>query len=185
MQNRIEELRPHEKAGERNLCQFTELFQRHSADAMALAYSRLSNRADAEEVVQDAFLDAYRNLPRLRDPQKFGGWMRSIVINHCVDLIRRKSRKEKLHRESALTRDFVTPAEDLKEERTQAVTEAINSLPDLYREPLVLRHLRQLSYQQVAQALSVPLDTVRTRIARGDAMLREKLQRLIRRGGVE
>lgn len=181
--NPLEEIRPSQEAGERNLDYFAKLFEQHSADAMALAYSKLSNRADAEEVVQNSFLDAYRTLPKLRDPQRFGGWLRSIVLNQCADFVRSKIRRNKLHEEAAKMRPVETPVvDDPQTERMSAVLEALNALPDTYREPLTLRHIRGYSYSKIAQAMSLPLDTVRTRLCRGDAMLKAKLQRLVRRG---
>ncbi|MCK6470300.1 MAG: RNA polymerase sigma factor [Planctomycetes bacterium] len=168
--------------------QFWQLVERFRADLINQAFAILGNQADAEDVAQDALCRAYVDLHKLQDPRKLGAWLRKINRCHAIDLLRRRkaAREERLAtgEAAALTktrfpRRRATPGHG---EQTEAdrIIQAVDALPEAFREVVVLHYWEKLTLAQVAERLGVPPGTVRSRIARADALLLVKLQALAR-----
>jgi RNA polymerase sigma factor (sigma-70 family) len=171
---------------------FGALVDRYQGQAYALAYSLLGDWAEAQDMAQEAFLRAYRNLDLLADPARFGPWLRRIVFGTCVDWARRF--RPELFRSThdnpgggpsgfggeAATAGASGPGAGpleqlLLRELSQVVLEAIAALPDRQRVPLTLFHLDGLSHEKVARFLGVPVGTVRSLVSRARAALRPLL----------
>jgi RNA polymerase sigma-70 factor (ECF subfamily) len=167
---------------------FDELVRRHQARALHIAYQILRNHEDAVEVAQDAFVNVYRHIQTFRGDAEFTTWLHQIVVN----LARNKHRWWKRRGRSAsvsldaplpgtdgdLSRDPPSPADAPDAELVQAelvrqVDAAMEKLPRKFREVLVLRNGEELSYEEIAGVLRCSVGTVKSRIARARAALRE------------
>jgi RNA polymerase sigma-70 factor (ECF subfamily) len=165
---------------------FEQIVRHYSAPLFSLA-ARLVGTAEAEDVVQETFLRAYRGLESFRGESSLKTWLYAIALN------RARARHSTLARLKTLfssrsQRDEVTDVLDdaadpaaspeeatlVKEQRAR-LRAAIRELPEEFRTAVILRDLEGLSYQEVAAVLSVPIGTVRSRIARGRSLLKEAL----------
>ena len=127
-----------------------------------------------EDLLQDVWLDVFRGLPRLADPQAFRAWVYRIARDRAFGLLRKGRREEPLGAidvpdESADEGEF-TP------EDAARIHAALDELPPEQREVLVLRFLEDMSYDEIARVTSQPLGTVRSRIHYGKRALRRALQ---------
>ena len=163
---------------------FEPLMRRHNQRLFRAARAVLGSDAEAEDVVQEAYIRAYSVLGRYQ-PGNFGGWMLSIVVNEARTRRRTASRRETLLRERtgaqgapivpspSPTSNPETLASDLQLRRL--IESAIDTLPEDQRIVLVLRELEQLSTRETAEAVGVTEVAVRSRLHRGKAALREVL----------
>lgn len=167
---------------------FEAIVQQYSGMIFSLA-ARLVGPSEAEDVVQETFLRAFRGLERFRGDSSLKTWLYTIALN----------RVRARHGSMARLRQFFVapkPADDdsffdildraqdpgdspeetaLVSERRRRLRAAIRALPEEFRESVVLRDLEGLSYEEIAGVLDVPIGTVRSRIARGRAQLKETL----------
>lgn len=156
-------------------------FEQRLADcgplAYRVAYGVLRNVADAEEVAQDSLLRAYRHFDRLRDPQRFRGWLARISFRLALDRARSAKRREV--RETLWSRPSAIPTtEELAASREfQAhFDQAMEELPAKLRLVLLLSAMEGHSLEEVAAMLGVPLGTVKSRIFAARKKLAEKLR---------
>jgi RNA polymerase sigma-70 factor (ECF subfamily) len=177
------------KEGETHL--FDILVQRYSSRAYQIAYGVLGAREDAEEVAQDVFVRIYKALPNFRGDSEFTTWMYRIAMN----LARNKYRYNKSR--GANKKISMQETTDESESRTlvqvpeprlspdsevgldefqKEVIREMESLPELYREALILRNVEEMSYEQIADVLGCKLGTIKSRIARAREELRRRLQ---------
>lgn len=135
---------------------------------------------DVEDVLQEAFIKAYRHLREFDGKSRFSSWIYRIVRNQTIDTARKKHLKTTVsieeHDLANLLRDEADPEGDLaRKEELGRVEDAIRSLPDTYRDALVLRFLEEKSYEEIMDILHVPKGTVATLIRRGRALLMKEL----------
>ena len=175
---------------------FDELVAAYTQKLYRLAYGLLGNHHDAEEVVQESFVRAYRGLDHFRGDSSFETWMHRITVN----LARNKFHWNR-RRGAGMTVSLSEPYEsaddsepvteiDLpdtsyspdrlmqKAEMQKNVAGGMNALPESLREAMVLRHVKDMSYEEIAGILNCPVGTVKSRIARGRELLREYLMKL-------
>ena len=128
-------------------------------------------RADVEDLVQDVFLAAWKRLDALRDPAAFGGWIAMIARNRAIDF----------HRSSVesveLPDNLAAPGSTESRSEALAVLETIKSLPEAYRETLVLRLVEGLTGPEIADRTGLTAASVRVNLHRGMKLLRETLER--------
>lgn len=169
---------------------FCELVRPYQRGIYIRALSILRNKADAEEVVQETILKAFRNLVQFRNQSRFSTWFIQIAINEARIKLRKDKRYmfESLeYRLSAddgrselneLLQSRETPLDSLeKKELCAAVSRTLNSLAPKYRSVLVLRELRELSTVDTARALGISETNVKTRLWRAHRQLRTALAR--------
>lgn len=162
---------------------FREIVDRHHARLYEVVFRIVRNRADAEEVTQETFLRAYRNLDRFAFDSALYTWLYRIAVNAAVDLAKRRKRKAHLsldHEEASLAAAIPahgpTPsAGGEREEMVALVREGIDALPEPFRSILVMREYGDLSYEQLAETLEVPKGTVESRLFRARMRLRDWL----------
>ncbi|TNY37890.1 RNA polymerase sigma factor SigE [Thermomonospora catenispora] len=156
-----------------------EIVREHSARVFRLAYRLTGNRYDAEDLTQDVFVRVFRSLSSYT-PGTFEGWLHRITTNLFLDRARRRQRI----RMDALPEDAADrlhgrepgPAQIYEERHLDGdVQAALTALPPEYRAAVVLCDIEGLSYEEIAATLGVNLGTVRSRIHRGRARLREAL----------
>jgi RNA polymerase sigma factor (sigma-70 family) len=148
-----------------------ELVRRHHREAAILAAAMVNDPTEAEDLSQEAFIRAFRNLDLLVDPSRFGAWLRRIVIGVSIDWLR--SFRPDLYRGWTDADEMVRASRErsplehlLHSEMVARVGAALDALPPRYRVPIRLYHLDGLSHAKIAAALGVPVATVRSLVAR-------------------
>ncbi|WP_187377718.1 RNA polymerase sigma factor SigW [Paenibacillus senegalimassiliensis] len=166
---------------------FAELVDLYKDRLFHLGYRMLSNRHEAEDVVQETFLRVYKNWSRYDEKQKFSTWIYRIATNLCIDRLRKRKPNYYLDAEmndqegmdgyTLIPGDERTPeTEYLLSETQQTIHRAIEGLPAKYRSVIVLRYLQEMSLQEISDVLDMPVTTVKTRVHRGREFLRKKLE---------
>ena len=164
---------------------YAQLVDRYKDRAMTLAVRLVRNREEAEELLQDAFLRAYRNLGQFRGEAKFSTWFYRILYNLCMTRVtRRGSAHEALecldercvdHR---IVADEASALERLEEKELQlAVASEIERLPERFRTPITLFYVQEMNYEDIAAVLDQPLGTVKTNLFRGRSLLRQRIMK--------
>jgi RNA polymerase sigma factor (sigma-70 family) len=169
------------RAGNRDA--YGELIRRYQRPMWGLAYLLIGDRFEAEDLTQEAFLRAWRNLDLLSDPTKFAAWLRRILFGVSIDWLRvfRSDLFRLTGDEVELDLSWQSAHTESAQERLEAIElrqriwNAIAQLPPRYRLPLTLFHLDGLSHSKVAEALDVPVSTVRSLVTRA----RQKLQPML------
>ena len=147
---------------------FGQLYERFAPMVHGLLLARVP-RADVDDLVQDAFLQAMRRLGSLRDAEAFGPWLAAIARNRARDRWRRGEDVEPLPDE--------VPGPPHPEGETMTVLAAIRGLPEAYRETLVLRLVEGMTGPEIAERTGLAPGSVRVNLHRGMKMLREALGR--------
>ncbi|HLY30457.1 MAG TPA: sigma-70 family RNA polymerase sigma factor [Ktedonobacterales bacterium] len=166
---------------------FAQLVQAHQRQVYALAYRMLRDQEEASEATQDVFLAAWQGLRGFRAEARFSTWLYRIAYRHCLKVAESCKRdsvaRAELVAESAraqsaqrLTSDRY--AQDAARETQELVRAEIAGLPPKYRMALVLRHLQELSYEEMAEVMRVPIGTVKTQLFRARALLKDRLEGL-------
>jgi RNA polymerase sigma-70 factor (ECF subfamily) len=156
-----------------------EVVEQHSARVYRLAYRLTGNVHDAEDLTQDVFVRVFRSLHTYQ-PGTFEGWLHRITTNVFLDRMRRKQRirMDALSEESAARLPSRGPGPEQAYDETHLdddVQRALDALSPDFRAAVVLCDIEGLSYEEVAATLGIKLGTVRSRIHRGRAQLREAL----------
>ena len=161
---------------------YGELVKKYQGPVYATAFYYVGRHGAAEDIAQDAFLAAYRSLPRLKDSAKFGPWLKQITCRTAANWLRRNG--DRLAIETPLPYKRTVSIEDAREgprgrterqERLEQVQRAIDSLPERYRLPVVLRYLQEQSYQEISEYTGESRDEVRGILQRAGRQLREIL----------
>jgi RNA polymerase sigma-70 factor, ECF subfamily len=173
-----------QRAREGDVDAFAEIVRRHERRLRLVLLRILDDARDVEEAVQDAFVQAWRNLDRYRGEAAFFTWLYRIGVNAALAKTRRKERTtvsiEMLGAEGAahgLGEALPETATEAHELRSRIV-EALAQLPFEHREAVVLRDVAGLSNEEVAHALGISLPAAKSRIHRGRLELRELLEPL-------
>lgn len=158
---------------------FAELVRCHQALAFRAAYLITGDAAEAEDAVQEALLKAHRSLGSFRSDARFAPWLLKIVTNEALNRRRGRSRRSALElravQQQPLQSDPAQPEEALLAgEQWQAVIDALNRLNERDRLVLTYRYFLELPVSELAEILECPESTVRTRISRALARLREQ-----------
>jgi RNA polymerase sigma-70 factor (ECF subfamily) len=167
--------------------QYYALIRPYERRVYRMALSFMKNEFDAEDVAQEAFLKAFRNLRNFRGQAKFSTWLISITLNEARGRLRHQSavRMESLddfpeegcHVSPALLRDWrEVPSQSLeRKEVREMLKAAINSLSPIYREVVLLRDVEDLSIKETARALTLSTTVVKVRLHRARIMLQKQL----------
>jgi RNA polymerase sigma-70 factor (ECF subfamily) len=165
-----------------------EVFRRLGEPMTTLAASMLRDRDEANDVVEDALLRVHRAAPGFRGERGLRTWVLRIVANLCRDRLRRRKfiapheEDEDPFERAGLSVDPIADWDDSLDQRVlaQALERALAALPVEQREILVMRHRLGLSHAEIVEALGVPSGTVKSRIARALAALRERVTQEIK-----
>ena len=161
---------------------FTDLVQRYQDPLYNMALRILGNHSDAADCVQEAFTRAYLHLPELRN-DTVRAWLYRVTINCARDVQRavRRHPTDALEDSEGRVVEMPDPAmgpeaSALQRERNQNLADAITALPMEFRQAVVLRDVSDLSYEEIALTLRVPVGTVKSRISRGRLLLADALR---------
>jgi RNA polymerase sigma-70 factor (ECF subfamily) len=161
---------------------FGTLVEKYQGAVYATAYYYAGRYGAAEDIAQEAFLQAYKSLRRLRDPNRFGPWMKEIACRTAANWLRRNGRR--ITNETPLPFRRTVSIEDVREgpgrilERAEVyerVHGAIDALPERYRLPVVLRYLQELSYDEIGEFTGESREEVRGILQRAGRQLRALL----------
>lgn len=162
---------------------FEALVQPHQQSLLRLIVAMNPNRDDAHDCLQEALISAYRALPRFRCESGFGTWLCRIALNVTRNWVRTEARAS-AHRFARESYDVLPPTSPdidenlLREDDAQLIRRALSALPAHYREVMILRHYRDLPYDEIARVLGIPVGTVRSRLAEGRRLLLQRLDAL-------
>jgi len=167
------------RAGHREL--FEHLMRRHNARVYRAARAILHDEAEAEDVMQDAYVRAYEHLAEFEGRSKFSTWVTRIAVNEALLRVRRSKRFDTLDTHSDQEPSMSAPSSTSPEQQAsdvemRAVLEkAVSQLPDEFRSVFVLRAVEGLSGAETAECLGIAEDTVKTRLHRARGRLQEML----------
>ena len=162
---------------------FGELVRRWERRIFALTYGMLGREEDARDATQETFLAAFRNLRGFRGEAKVSSWLHRIAVNQCISRQRRakvrsESALEEEHEISFATPHSYSPARVVEgRQETAAVRRAINSLPVELRQVVVMKEFEELTFREIADALDLPLSTVKSRLYTAMKQLQMRLQK--------
>ena len=166
---------------------YRDLVQRFQRPVYSVAFRMIRSAEDAEDITQETFVRVFRSLSRYDPTRSFEAWIFTITTRLCIDLMRRRR-----VRPISLTQSDPESGEDrtldiedtaLKPDETTAhaeeeqhTRELIDALPAHYRIVVMLRHQQDLSYEEIAETLKLPLGTVKARIHRARALLKNRFE---------
>jgi RNA polymerase sigma-70 factor (ECF subfamily) len=163
---------------------FSELVRRYYERVYGTIYSLVGDRDDADDLAQEAFLKAYRSLSNFRGQSQFYTWVYRIGVNCCLDWMKSRNRRKdvSLEREpwgldGVFRHPQASDAGVLRKELQAILEQAMETLPVEYRATLVLREIDGLAYDEIAYALGCSVGTVKSRLFRSRAQLREVLEK--------
>lgn len=170
--------------------EFETLIARSKRQAFNLAYRMTGNRDAAEDLVQEAYLRAYRSFDRYNRSLPFENWLFRILTNLFVDSLRRRPKQMPLSLDRAMTSaegddeySFEIPDHDsdpeqivLKDVMDENLQEGLDALPKHFRTAVLLCDVEDMSYEEIAQAMHTSVGTVRSRIHRGRRLLRKHME---------
>ncbi len=178
-----------ERIKQGDLSAFDELIARYEKQVYSFAYRMAQNYDDANDIASEAFIKVFQAINKFRGDSNFSTWVFRIVTNTYLD----KKKRSKAHlnvaideyvelNESSVAKQFEDPAPDPLEmmeesERKDIILDAINQLPDYQRIIIDLFHLQGLSYEEIAEVVSLPIGTVKSRLNRARLVLRDILER--------
>ena len=170
---------------------FEAMMRQHNGRLFRVARSILRDDYEAEDALQDAYLDAYRHIADFRGGAQLGTWLTRIVINHALMRLRKQKRDRVVvpFQKSGSAQDDA-PADEVADERAESPSSAtlrgevrrlleqrIDELPLAFRTVFVMREVQDLTVQETAECLGIPEATVRTRLHRARGLLRAALAR--------
>jgi RNA polymerase sigma-70 factor (ECF subfamily) len=164
------------RVGTGDLAAFEKLVHRNQATAWSLASRYLGDPVEAEDVVQEAFLRLLKSAPRYRPTAKFRTYFTQIVVNLCLDF---RSKKQLVYGEVLPENADTENNPDLvllKKEAASEVRHALADLPPAQRIALLLRHLENFTYSEIAEAMSISAKAVDSLLQRGRQTLRSRFQ---------
>ena len=165
----IEELVKKSKEGDKNA--LVQLIMLNKRDYYKIAYVFMKNSEDAMDVMEDMIVVLYENIHKLRDEKAFDSWSKTILVNCCKNILRKKKKivllenmKEEIYEENYGNKDEKIILE-----------EHLSKLNEKHREVIKLRYYLDMDYKTIASVLMVPVGTVKSRISNGLKKLKESL----------
>jgi len=158
---------------------FSSLVRRHERRVYNLCYRMLGKEEDARDAAQDAFITALRKLSSFRGEAQFTTWLHRVTVNACYDVLRRKRREPML--EPAREEDEPEPPGPASPDHADSAVAAVDvqralvRVPQEFRAVLILHDVQDLAYDDIAEALGIPVGTVKSRLHRGRVALAELL----------
>jgi len=159
---------------------YAHLVRRYQNMAVGYARSILGDFDLAEDAAQEAFIQAHRDLSALRDPAKFGGWLRTIVFKYCDRIIRSRPAALSLDTAADHASTAASPFEAVAQNQTrELIRQIIQSLPENERVATVLYYIGDYSHKDIAAFLDVTANTVKTRLFTARNRLRERMMDMV------
>lgn len=147
-----------------------ELIDNNKEQLYKIAYSYFKNQQDSLEAIQETTFRAYKNIKKLKEPKYFKTWLIRILINYCIDEVKRNNRVLNIEK----------PVKALDKNNSDdklTVDEAMETLKPKYKEIIVLKYFEDLTIREISDVIQIPEGTVKTRLSRALSSLREYLNR--------
>ena len=162
---------------------FAQLVQQHQRRVFNLVFRMLQQYEEANEVTQETFLAAWLGLPSFRGDARFSTWLYRIAYNCALKQLEQRKRDRAIQVElqteemvASSTQEQRVDAEIESRARQALVHEQLANLPAKYRIVLVLRHLQDMTYEEMAEILTMPIGTIKTHLFRARNLLKERLE---------
>jgi RNA polymerase sigma-70 factor (ECF subfamily) len=177
-----------------NVDAFEELVRKHQKKMLNIAFRMIGNYEDACEIVQDAFVSAYKAIRHFEEKARFSTWLYTIVVNlsrNRLNQLKIKNSREAFSMDDPILTDSGELAVELassepsvlerleKRNVQQKVQECINALDNEFKEVIILRDMQGFSYDEISDMLKMPGGTVKSRLFRAREMLRDCLKRVM------
>lgn len=154
---------------------FGELVLRYQTSVFNVCYRILHERLEAEDMTQETFLRARERLQTFDEARPFGPWIRRVAANICLNHLEAQRQTAPLDEERDAAESHGPESQVEAQERSKQIREALASLPARYRVVIELRHYQELSYDEIAAELNIPLSDVKSQLFRARKILAEKL----------
>jgi RNA polymerase sigma-70 factor, ECF subfamily len=164
---------------------FEELVGHYEKKVFSLCFHYAGNQEDALDLAQETFIRIYRFLPQFRFDAAFSTWVYRLTVNTCLDFLRKQKQSRAFSLDAPLqtedgdlSRELAddlkySPGEELaKKELRAEIRTALFQLPAEQRMPIILKEFQEMSYEEIARVLKIPVGTVRSRISRGRLKLK-------------
>ncbi|MBI4117768.1 MAG: RNA polymerase sigma factor [Parcubacteria group bacterium] len=157
---------------------FSELLERYEKRLVSYARKFMNGSADAEDVVQEAFIKSYKNIRSFEASRKFSSWIYRITHNECVNMLKKRGREIMpfFDTDTFFPHPFAKEnheEEYEKKEMGEVLQSSLDRLPLKYRSVLMLYYLEEMSYKEISDILRIPLSTVGVRLKRGKEALQK------------
>ncbi len=153
--------------------QFVEIVRRHRKAVFSVAYGKVRNVQDAEDITQDVFTEAYQKMARLARHENVLGWLIMATGFRCKDHMRKSTRRR--NRESGYAEVLQASGDD--ENASNGMLEVISTLPEKFRVVLMLKHFARLSYDEISQITGLSKTTIDGRLRTAKKKLKAKYER--------
>ena len=164
---------------------FGELVRRWERKIFLLCYGMLGKEQDAHDAAQETFFSAYRNLKNFRGEARVSSWLHRIAVNQCITRQRRaKVRSEMPLETEDADKSFAIPISNLpskqieQKEKLELVRRAVDSLPIELRQIVMMKEFEEMTFQEIADTLEIPLSTVKSRLYTALKQLKMRLEKL-------
>ncbi len=166
---------------------FVELSKRHANRVFQVTYRVTRNRQDAEDALQDAFLNAFTHIKNFEGRSSFSTWLTRIAINSALMSLRKKRNSHEIpidsgndHEGNVVIREPQSPMDDpeshyVRGERHKRLRRAIHHLPPIYREVIQLQEANERSLREIAESLGITVSAVKSRLSRAKSALRTSM----------
>ena len=173
-------------AGDRNA--YAELVRRYQSKVRGYCAGMLSNSSLADDAAQEIFVKAYQALANFRGNSSFSTWLYRISTNHCLDLLRKSSRRKTDSLDALIEKDgdrieaMLSISSDAPnvQDHTELISQILSHLSEKSRQIIVLREMQGLSYEHLADTLGCSLDAVKSRLKRARQELESKLRHFVK-----
>ena len=172
---------------------FEEIVRRYQRKLVNYIYRMINDFDSAMELCQEVFIKVFNSLDKYNPSYKFTTWIHRISSNATIDWMRKKKidafsidndSDDSMSMSQQLPSDDLNPLQNLEmSQLQQRIEDAIEDLPFIYKQLIILRHINELSYDEISEAVDLPLGTVKNRIFRGREMLKAKLRAEMQPGG--
>lgn len=150
-----------------------QLYERYSKAMFNTAVRILANKMDAQDILQDSFIAAFRGIDKFEEKSSFGPWIKRIVINKSLNFLKRNSRLEYKNIEVEMKEN-----DEVKQVSSIQIQQAIHDLPDACRAIFVMKVMEGLEHKEIAQYLSISVGTSKSQFHRAKKLLQVKLSHL-------
>lgn len=155
-----------------------ELFNRFSGQMLGLSCRIVGRQDVAEDLLQEAFVKAFKQLKSLKEPDRFAGWFKRIVVNQCMNHVNKQNLMELADNHTVLNSEEETD-ESYNEIDVSVINKAIDELPNGCRQVLVLYLIEEYKHKEIAEMLNVSVSTVKSQYQYGLKLVRKKVKEVL------
>ena len=156
-----------------------QLMHDYASDLKRIAYLYVNDMAESEDIIQEVFITCYKNLSKFRHEASYKTWLIRITINKCKDYRKRWTFKNLIYKSEIrkVSHEQSIEEQHVHEEFSKEVIETIANLSWKYKEVLILFYYEEMTMKEISETLEVSINTVKSRLLRGKASLKERLER--------